>query len=129
MSTPTDEQLKLALAAELPDLIETHSTDLPEFHCVWFTWRGDFDMGMEVGVSDREWPWVMSEVEKKLLTHPDITRLGETKCAQHWYASEVAKWTGFYPFSAINASWQVRARSYFATIGKDITKSGLDGEI
>lgn len=126
---PTDEQLKLALAAELPDWIQ---------HSLEFGKRDSFHwLDTRQFITDREWPWIMAEVEKKLSdsgpalfksdTYRSQQRLFVCLLAALIAGQELGEWQmpafGIdvdFAFRLADAPWQARAIAYFYTIGKKI---------
>jgi hypothetical protein len=115
MTTPTDLQLKLALAKELPEWIGfantgisggwTDEAEIQQLGMVYgdyvLAWR---DTGNEI--TPREWDWVVNEVIKKLST-ADRIAYGTLLCN--------------YEFDKeLMSTWQQRAIAYFKTIGKEI---------
>lgn len=114
---PTDQQLKLALAKELPELIKVS----PKFgykdrpHFFWL------DTGKEV--TEREWDWVVNRVLQKINTIECWEQLGkEIKtgvCDTRKFGAIGDKTYTIYQ-GIITVTWQQRAIAYFRTIGKEI---------
>jgi hypothetical protein len=124
----SDEQLKKALCKEL-NCLRYHGS----FPTVWLDqnkqWNGR--------VTNREWSWIMSEVEKKLSTSGSVEfqgsrygsqtslfvcllaalvsgeKLGEWQMPAFGMGCELI-------FKIATAPWQTRAVAYFAVIGKSI---------
>jgi len=106
MNTPTDRQLKFALAKELPELIEVflkctcpvplEESDNCKCSDYNFFWRDT-----KAGVTDREWDWVVNEVISNSSVSVELENLVPT-----------LNWG--------NATWQQRAIAYFKTVGKEI---------
>lgn len=91
----TDLPLKLALAKELPELVEVHDVDTAGLHTYFIYWR---DTGKEV--TEREWDWV---VWKTCMSMSDEeTRL--------YYCALSLTLSG-------HNTWQQRAEAYFNVKG------------
>jgi hypothetical protein len=113
MTTPTDLQLKLALAKELPEWIGfantgisggwTDEEEIQQLGMVYgdyvLAWR---DTGNEI--TPREWDWVVWKCISKL----DV----KLQCL---ITDKIPSTT-----SLMAATWQQRAIAYFKTIGKEI---------
>jgi hypothetical protein len=113
MTTPTDLQLKLALAKELPELIQPIHQDCEGYESdkdiIGFQWRD-----ADGAITDREWNWVVREVIKKL----GPSKLNTCSQAYMEFVGQLGVLTG--QESNIMSTWQQRAIAYFKTIGKEI---------
>lgn len=106
---PTNQQLKLALAKELPELI-SYSVS-PGFPRI-FAWK---DTRKEI--TEREWDWVVREAVNKF--HEPVENNVQKR---HDYIYELGDSIDphRHEFDTANATWQQRAIAYFKTIGKEI---------
>lgn len=111
MNQPTELQLQLALAKELPELIERQEKPYPRFF-----WKGS----RRVGVTPREWDRIVRECEKKLTEEQKNAwrcNLFEAKTGKQMDR-------GIDEFEIMDAflvvPWPTRAIAYFKTIGKEI---------
>ena len=128
MNTPTEDQLKLALAGELPDCINICSSP---HTCQWFEWSNQEE------VTEQEWPYIMAEVEKKLGDNTPVdfkddryrSQQNLFQCilmalvsnveAGEWYVPALGL-TMHHLTLASQAPWQTRAIAYFKTIGREV---------
>lgn len=123
MTTPTDDQLKIALAGELPELISFSHKGSPvtPFHSGlqypsekdYFYWK---DSGQ--AVTEKEWLWIVAECEKKLNEKQQVWYL--QKLSQGRFRDGDRGTIGCIVDRAVFATWQQRAIAYFKTIGKEI---------
>lgn len=116
----TDLELQKMLADELPELIEVCNRTHESGFSPIFLWRDRGSNFNEIRI--REWPWIISEVEKKLNAAQKIqyTELSASEC-------QLIDW-GYYPGETIIdwgevselifLTWQQRAVAYLKTIGK-----------
>lgn len=112
MSTtnPTDLQLQLALAKELPELIylELESKVYPptlDNRQWYFYWK---DTPAKQDITPREWGWIVRECERKF----SMEQLRD-------YCHHLGR-LGMNGYQCVTAAWQQRAIAYFRTIGKEI---------
>lgn len=102
----TDLSLKLALAKELPELIEIHSDAMNKITGRFF-W---LDTGKEV--TEREWDWVVNRCLEKL----NVCGGGKTSYGiyleQNWPNKEHIQ------YRISHATWQQRAEAFLKTLGK-----------
>lgn len=93
IKTMTDQELKIALANELPDMLLYHEDR-------GFTWkaRTQPDSRHNVPVTKREWQWIACEAWRQ------------------WFLDKDHSYTNFTYFSPV-ASWQEIAEAYLKTKG------------
>lgn len=117
MNMPTDQQLKLALARELPELVSLYSPDGE----AWWLNNGS----KTYKVTNREWDWIVRECEKKLRINPGTWQPGGIG----HYITTLAILVGDCKsgetslnecLNTVTANWQQRAIAYFKTMGKKI---------
>lgn len=101
-SQSTELQLKLALAKELPELIDIiASGSVPRGQLpIWKT--------TSANITPREWDWIVRECEKKIWQNKDLWN------KYIFYIQDSRGDDG------LHAPWQTRAIAYFKTIGKEI---------
>lgn len=112
---PSDLDLQLALAEELPELLHIHqynTTGALEDIVTDIEWVKD-----DYIVTPREWDWIVREVEKKLTEEQQLDFMLHL-CEGTKTHSDLGKWT--VCDRLLTAPWQTRAIAYFKTIGKEI---------
>ncbi len=113
-----DQQLKLALAKELPEMIYISVNDLN------FSWRKT-----KTFITDYEWDWVVNQCIGNLKDFGNVEFNGGIYSSQQslfvCLLLEIEDW----PILGVdacgltcltNATWQQRAISYFKVMGKEI---------
>ena len=109
MTTPSDLDLQLALAAELPEKITFVSGKL------WWTWKIGETAGCESEIRDTEWDAIVRIVEQKYLPlHLEVYMNFSRNLANIVSGSESAL------MDAIHATWQQRAAALFVTLGRKV---------
>jgi len=114
-----EQQLQLALAKELPELIDVITgNQLCQFPEPTFWWKdGTKDHeGDPAPVTPREWDWIMRECEKKL--EAVAPGLG-TPCRSE-YLRILVSLVGDFGWEMTTAPWPTRALAYFKTTKEEI---------
>lgn len=93
MEQPTDLQLQLALAKELPELIGYHNYGLGRIEFGW--------LDSQKPITDKEWDWIANE------------------CWRQWFDSTGNNYMHF-PYFSPSAKWQEVALCFFEKINKPI---------
>jgi len=110
----TDLEIQLALAKELPELIDIHKFNYGAKTIFRFKDR------TSPRITSREWDWIVKECEKKLHRVDHWKFVTELMFLFDWTIScndSLEEYDN--AFVLLQATWQQRATAYFKTIRKE----------